>query len=393
MAITDMFSVPGILQLATQSSDPAAISGVAQLYAKDVTGSTRFFVIDGGGGIWQLGGASASNTGLFGTGIDGSLHFDGTTTIAGLVPSSNVYTLTSDIMATNLTIDSGVTIKSNGYRLFSNATLTNNGTVSDNGINGSNGSFGVNPSQPAPRAAGFYSAAAGSQRSNGDNNGAVLNFPYGYSTTHIAVVGGTKGNGGGVAGSNGANGAVAFQGGSGGGGGGSSAANNAADGAESGPITVLAATTGKPDLLTFLRGMIANGTTQLSLCGSGGGQGGGGGTGSTVVTYGSGGGAGGIVAIFAKILAGNGLFSAKGGNGGNGGSSALGANFGAGGAGGGGGGGFVVLGYGTNTGSCTTNVLGGTHGTGGVGTSGSGSGGDGGDGQNGAVIVVSGDGS
>ena len=43
----------------------------------------------------------ASN-GWFGDGSDGALVFDGSTTILGMVPSANVYTLTRNIFATNL---------------------------------------------------------------------------------------------------------------------------------------------------------------------------------------------------------------------------------------------------------------------------------------------------
>lgn len=66
---------------------------------------------------------------IFGEGVDGSATFDGTTTVLSLVPSSSVYKLVKDIYCTNLTVNSGVTLFTNGFRIFVNGTFTNNGTV------------------------------------------------------------------------------------------------------------------------------------------------------------------------------------------------------------------------------------------------------------------------
>lgn len=73
------------------------------------------------------------STKLFGTGADGAVAFDGSTTILGLVPAGNIYTMTRDIHCTNITINNGVTIKPAGYRIYATGTLTNNGTISNNG--------------------------------------------------------------------------------------------------------------------------------------------------------------------------------------------------------------------------------------------------------------------
>ena len=55
---------------------------------------------------------------VYGTGDDGSVTFDGTTTILSLVPSSSVYSLTRDIYCYNMTVSDSVRIQPNGYRIF-----------------------------------------------------------------------------------------------------------------------------------------------------------------------------------------------------------------------------------------------------------------------------------
>lgn len=79
----------------------------------------------------------------FGTGADGNLTYDGSTTILGMAPSASAYTLTRDIYANNLTVNAGVTINTGGYRIFVKGTLTlSNATTSiiqNNGGNGGNG--------------------------------------------------------------------------------------------------------------------------------------------------------------------------------------------------------------------------------------------------------------
>ena len=60
----------------------------------------------------------------YGTGMDGSVTLDGTTTILSMAPSSSVYTMTRDIYCYNLTINANVTLKTAGYRLFVKNLLT-----------------------------------------------------------------------------------------------------------------------------------------------------------------------------------------------------------------------------------------------------------------------------
>lgn len=59
----------------------------------------------------------------YGTGADGSVVLDGTTTVLGMTPSSSVYSLTRDVFFQNLTINSGVRLAPNGYRIFVKGVL------------------------------------------------------------------------------------------------------------------------------------------------------------------------------------------------------------------------------------------------------------------------------
>lgn len=61
---------------------------------------------------------------IYGTGNDGSVTFDGSSTVLSLVPSSSVYTLTKDIFCQNMTVSDSVRINPNGYRIFVKNLLT-----------------------------------------------------------------------------------------------------------------------------------------------------------------------------------------------------------------------------------------------------------------------------
>ena len=72
--------------------------------------------------------------GTFGDGSDGAVTLDGTTTISGFgAPSSSIYTLSRDVYCASLAINSGVTVKPAGYRIFVNGAITGTGTISNNG--------------------------------------------------------------------------------------------------------------------------------------------------------------------------------------------------------------------------------------------------------------------
>jgi hypothetical protein len=55
--------------------------------------------------------------------------------LTDVIISSNT-TLTSDIFCRNLTVNSGITLNTNGFRIFCTLRLTNNGIISNSGVNG-----------------------------------------------------------------------------------------------------------------------------------------------------------------------------------------------------------------------------------------------------------------
>lgn len=326
---------------------------------------------------------------LFGSGNDGDLVFDGAATILGLVPAANIYTMNRDIWADDLTIDSGVTVRPNGFRIYVLGTLTLNGTIEENGGNGGNGGTGAGASGTAgsSRAATYGCARAAGGTGGNQGAGGLA----GANTTNVwrygvnGSVAGGPAAGAGATGNSGTNGGV-FQGAGGASGGGHSAGTSPA-GSNGGSVTMaavalgpwvdewLAASTCRPSDYT---------SAQLS-CGSGGGGGSGGGLGGagSAGCGGGGGGGGGWVFVAAYNVTGSGSIEAKGGNGGNGG-NASGGNNGGGGGGGGGAGGVVILVTKAGGTTPTISVAGGAGGTGGTK---SGTGGNGGTGGTGGAGV------
>lgn len=238
---------------------------------------------------------------LFGNGMDGNVTI-----------SSNT-TLSRDMYYNNLTINSGRTLKTNGYKIFVKGILTNNGIIDNSGGNGTNGtatSVGIGGDSFGGGKGG--DAVRGS--SNTDGNPGIA-----------GVGGGNGGNGGNIG-------------------------TRTEPGTAGRPATYTASDRAEFELLNTLY------TTSI-----GGGSGGSGGSGySNQYQGGGGGGGGGRIHIYAKEILNNGTISAKGGNGGNGYvASTLSA-----GGGGGGGGGFVLLVYENYTGANPI-VTGGEPGTGG----------------------------
>lgn len=67
---------------------------------------------------------------VYGNGYDGDATLDGTTTVLGMVPSSSVYSMTSDLYFNDLTINASVRLAPNGYRIFvKNILKLNNNSV------------------------------------------------------------------------------------------------------------------------------------------------------------------------------------------------------------------------------------------------------------------------
>lgn len=279
----------------------------------------------------------------YGDGSDGVITYDGSTTILGVVPSGSVYTLTRDIFPQTMTVNSGVTVNTGGYRIYVRGVLT----IASTAIVGRPGNAG----------------------GTGNAAGAAL-APHSVGGSGAGAAGFTVGSGGNTGGSTNAS-----YGGSGGNGGSTPTPRVAGTGGTATPLgadsgTVRAA----PGVHTgvVLGGNSSTGSTTITIVQ--GGAGGGSGGCDTSSNSGSGGGGGGVVLIAALSLANSGTITAAGGNGGN----ASGTQAG---AGGGGGGGTILL---TTTSSSVgvTDVSGGTHGTA------TGSGTNGTNGSVGTVIAI-----
>jgi hypothetical protein len=55
---------------------------------------------------------------IYGTGVDGSVTLDGSTTILEMAPASSKYTMTSDLYFHDLTLNTNIHLQTNGFRLF-----------------------------------------------------------------------------------------------------------------------------------------------------------------------------------------------------------------------------------------------------------------------------------
>ena len=75
-------------------------------------------------GTSSLSGFSDAPEPIYGTGSDGSVTFNGSSTVLSLAPSSSVYTLTRDIFCYDMTVSNSVRINPNGYRIFVKNLLT-----------------------------------------------------------------------------------------------------------------------------------------------------------------------------------------------------------------------------------------------------------------------------
>lgn len=258
--------------------------------------------------------------GLFGDGSDGTVALDGTNTFSFLNKSGSTYTMTRDLLADSLTISSGVTLKTSGYRVLVKNTLTNSGTISGRGTDAG--------SQAASTNAGGTVSAGGSGGAGSQTNGQAAS----NVTTAFGGAGGAGGAG--ASGTAGAGG------------------TNAAPGGFLGGTVAIRRLPAAIDGHTF-----ANASVVQLKAGSGGGGGGGDGT-----NFGGGGGAGGLyVPVAARIFDNtNGVIHSDGSNG-------FTPTTGNCGGGGGGGGGTVAVATTQNNGTGTLRAAAGTAGSG-VGT-------------------------
>ncbi len=310
--------------LASNATTSVSFSGAL---IGDVTGTQSATVVSTVGGQTAANVAAAtvlSNSGAAGAGFYGSGN-DGNVTL------SVNNTLARDMYYNNLTINSGVTLNTGGFRVFVKRTLTLNGggcVIQNNGATGTS-------SGPFPGAIGGAGGAGstfgGGASANPTNNG----------------------------GSNGANGNATFNSVGGAGGNGGNSPNFAETGGIGGSVTPPSLANGGAGILNALPNTLTGRDLSNSQV-TGGASGGGGSAGAN--WPGGGGGGGGIVLVAAKLIAGTGAIQANGGNGG----SSVGINE----AGGGGGGGGVAIVISANIVPVTVSVTasGGNPGTGGTST-------------------------
>lgn len=374
---TELYFDPYFDQRITEDQQDAlaGTSGTPSATNKYVTNDDT----SGTGAVLRASAVSSIYNSIFGDGNDGDV------TIA-----SGTTSLSRDMYYNNLTIQTGGTLDTAGYRVFVKGTLTFEGTgkIARNGNNGSNGSNGT-------------TGASGGAGGAGGNGGSALasGTLYGGEAGGNGATGGSGTVGTGNNGTNGtqattpsgitnAVGSTASAGtGAGGASGGAFNGNSGGSGGTAGVGT--SATVTNPTMMprtvnnAILLHTIVNGTVAFmkgsagSVGGSGGGGGAGGNQGAGYVGGGGGGGGGagstgGIVMVCAKTVVGGyaTCIQAIGGTGGNGGNGAnpttqYAGGGGSGGGGNGGTGGVVVFIYNSYSGTALTTacVAGGAGGT------------------------------
>lgn len=295
-----------------------------------------------------------------GTGFDGSVILNGSTDYNNFSSrSGSEYTLTRDLHATNLTINSGVTLIADGFLIFCQGTIGGSGTVKwgtpsvgGTGGNTTGATGGTAGTAGTAGGTGRFRNNAGATGGQGDDGGGGSTAVAGSSSSAaVSSIGSIGGNGGA------------------GGDGGVSGAGGGTAGTISTSVTPYYST-----LPQLLFGIDFNSTFSSSSYwkgGNGGAGGGGGGGGGSIGGGGGGGGGagGGIVFISAFTFSGSFTIDAAGGNGGAGGIDDDGGGSAGGGGGGGGGGGATIVLYRVKTWTGSYNVAGGTGGTAGAGGS------------------------
>ena len=305
--------------LTSANDDPTVLSGYR-------SSRCTMTLVNGGSGS----GASGESSWLFGDGMDGDEVIDSDTE------------LWEHKYYHNLTIDEGVSVCTNGFKVHVNGTLTNNGIIHNNGTDGEDA---VGDSPGGPGHGRNYGMLAWEGHWGG--TGSLQDGETVYSVDEQTYY---------ARGGNGGDGSY----GSGGSGEGSNHFGDAR--------LFMAAS-------AFLSGLFDGDAAWTGMRTIGGGMGGGGGTGDDDdAAGGGGGGSGSILWIAAKALAGDGELQSKGGDGGDAGGTDAGG-------GGGGGGGIIYLLSDATSSPYTHNVDGGIGGVGG-----GGSGNDGGNGDPGLYV-------
>jgi len=279
---------------------------------------------------------SGTNTGdqtlpVYGDGADGAVTFDGSSAYSFATYSSTIYTLTRDVWATTVSVSSGYTVITAGYRLFAQNEISNYGAIHNNGSSGAGTTAG------AGGLGGFFKAGgAGAVGLLAASAGAAGNAQ--ATPTANTWVGGIGGRGG-----QGRLNNIGFNGGQ------ITSANVTTPANADGGSKVTS------NYVNYLTRYVV-GATNWQMTPSIGGGGGAKSVTGTAATSGGGGGGGGICFVAAPIITGNGVISANGGSGGN--AAGTGGSFG----GGGGGGGGVVCVI-AKTSAITPTATGGTGGT------------------------------
>ncbi len=265
-----------------------------------------------------------TGTAIYGDGSDGAIQFSvGGATVAGATRVGTTYTMQRNIYATDIVVDTTITLVTNGYGLFGRGTLTNNGAVSWDGnaavtVTGGTALDTLSVSmQP-------YFGSVGTGASAADAPGAGTKNTSGY------------GGAGGAGGTNSA--------GTAGSAGGGTPTDQVAGGIPRDAVRAITGygIAGNGDVFTYTKPL----NYGIHMWGGGSG----GGAAASVTLGGSGGSGGGHVVIACRFVINNGTITATGGAG-SAGTTA--SNLG-GGGGGGGGGGLVIVIYDTYTGAAAT---------------------------------------
>jgi hypothetical protein len=259
----------------------AGQSGSAWTVTRGVEGTTAIAHADGTAIYHDLtAGAfqALKNSMMFGDGSDGAATLDGTTAVGWATLAAGVYTMNRDCWCTTLTINSGVTLLTNGWILFVAGTFTNNGTIGSGGGNG--GATGTG-------------GAAGNGTLTGRLGGGLAG---GAGNTAVGTAGSA---------------AAGLGGNSGAGGTGSAGAGGGAGPGQGASLNLVRSRYLQP--YAVLSGVINGGNVAYAIRSAASG-GGGGGDGTN---HGGGGGAGGpLIPIFAYTFVNNGTIICSGGNGG-----------------------------------------------------------------------------
>jgi hypothetical protein len=305
---------------------------VGDLVPTGATGASGPTGATGATGPTGATGTGGSDAAWFGDGSDGPLVYDGTSTVLGVAPVDDVYTLTRTPVATTLQVNSGVTINANGSPIFAMVSITNAGHINCDGGAGGNASAstggsageGGNDADNGPLGSGSNGAAGNSGAAGGGAAGAANQYGFPGATN--------AGNGG--------------QGGQ---------AVLDADtylGGVAGVVTQAVPVMGTPrHVAGAITGSTLGSAGGVSICGGAGG--GSGASAGSTSAGGGGAGGGGVLLCAAPLIINSGTISV---NGGNGGAAFAPASFCAGGgAGGGGGYGVFICTTLTNTGTISAN--------------------------------------